>query len=173
MEKETWADARLGRLLDHYNMKYWKNKLPKVRVQRNDDLDDALGMCYGSDKHIEINVAADRSDFGVRSTLLHEMCHLASGDAFKDNGGHDSRFFAQLEKLLRMQVPINLGHGENPNDSGFLAVPSKFRLCRAAMKKYTRRMDRGRVNLDSFNTCPNLQCNQRPHLAVPPCNPLE
>jgi len=139
LKTESWTSARLKKLFNYYNKKYWKGSLEDAHVIRNDKLAAAYGICYYEENRIEINVKVMKSDKGVRSTLLHEMCHLKAGNESGRNGCHDSMFFAQVETLLRKNAPIEVGTPENPNDSGPLAIPAQYRLCRAAMKKESRR----------------------------------
>jgi predicted SprT family Zn-dependent metalloprotease len=83
---------------------------------------------------IKIDVARHRSDRELRSTLLHEMCHVAAHR--KGGRGHDVKFFEQLEQLLRKKAPITI---EDP-EAGKARVQSELVPARFPLLK--RKMDR-------------------------------
>jgi|ERR1700678_2560676 SprT-like family len=88
---------------------------------------EVMGLCEWKRKVITIDVERHKSDREVRSTLLHEMAHAAA--SIRGSRGHDPKFFAQLEKLLRLRAPIAI---DTPEAGGvrILAnlVPSRFPL---------------------------------------------
>jgi hypothetical protein len=91
---------------------------------------DAIGVISFEHKVIKMNLVNQTSDASVRSTLLHEMAHLAAGRA-----GHDSRFFAQLERLLKLKAPLRVSFPENENRVNCDIVPKRFTLCRRALAR--------------------------------------
>jgi hypothetical protein len=125
----NWTEQRLQRLFDRYNLRFWGGRLPRVRV-RVCDLD-----CYGECdfEREEIRIDIDRhanNDREIRATLLHEMAHVAAGP------GHSSKFWLQIENLLRKKAPISVGF---PETGGLQivknAVPSRFPLARRMLNK--------------------------------------
>lgn len=124
--KSAWTEERLQGMFERYNRKYWKGQLPAYRLAIS-VMPDAVGRCNWRRKVITINVEAHKSDREIRSTVLHEMAHAA---AFaRGSRGHDPKFFAQVEKLLRVRAPIAI---DTPEAGGvrILAnlVPSRFPL---------------------------------------------
>ena len=73
-----WTEHRLQRLFVRYNCRFWHGRLRGVRVCIS-----PLERCYGQwvYKHREIRIDIERheNDREIRSTLLHEMCHVAAG----------------------------------------------------------------------------------------------
>lgn len=65
------------------------------------------------------------------------MCHVAAGS------GHDSEFFAEIERLLRQKAPITLGF---PETDGLQivknAVPRRFPLARRQLNRVHKREQR-------------------------------
>lgn len=139
MNPESWTNDRLKKLFNYYDKKYWNGKLPDVVVKQENTSENTWWRYFHEDNHIEIYVAKIKTDKEVRGTLLHEMCHLAAGKKSFRNGGHDSRFFTQVENLLKQKAPIDVGHAENPNSSWHFGIPKRFPLCRAEMKKENQR----------------------------------
>lgn len=121
-----WTEERLQKMFEHYNRKYWQGRLPAYRLVIA-TMPDALGLCEWKRKVITVNVGRHKSDRDVRSTILHEMAHAAAD--VRGSRGHDPKFFAQVEKLLRRRAPIAV---DTPEAGGvrILAnlVPSRFRL---------------------------------------------
>ncbi|MDX2013662.1 MAG: SprT-like domain-containing protein [Myxococcaceae bacterium] len=93
-------------------------------------------------KTLTVDVSEHRDDAEVRATLLHEMAHLAAHFLSRAKPGHNSAFFEQVERLLRLEAPITVGFPENQNRPHLDTVPARFRRCRAAMKKYYARQQR-------------------------------
>jgi hypothetical protein len=86
---------------------------------------------------IVMDIVAHRSDRDVRSTLLHEMAHLAAGPK---NIGHGAAFFAQVEALLAQGAPLRVDLGETQNHPLLDSVPSRFKLTHQALERvYERR----------------------------------
>jgi hypothetical protein len=63
------------------------------------------------------------------------MVHLAAGPGT----GHDSPFFEQLERLLRVRAPIRLGFPENQSRPSFESIPKRFPLCRRVLAPLYKR----------------------------------
>lgn len=57
-------------------------------------------------------MSVTQSDREIRSTMLHEMGHLAANDAAGPD--HGSKFLAQIESLLRQKAPLTIGFPEAP-----------------------------------------------------------
>lgn len=124
---------RLGRLFEHYKRLYWSEKFPDCRVIAA-HLQRSVGQFDPRTHTIKIDVAKHRSDRELRSTLLHEMCHVAA----HRNGsrGHDAKFFEQVERLLRKEAPISVADPE----AGKALVQSE--LVPAQFPLLKRKMDR-------------------------------
>ncbi len=123
-----WTQRRLQRLYDRYNAKYWDGALPTHAVVLGPC--DALGRCDPRRKLVTIDAAIHRSDRAVRSTLLHEMCHVATGQ-----GGHDSHFLEELERLLADGARVEVGIAETGGALFLEAVPARFVRCRKRIKR--------------------------------------
>jgi len=133
MRKSQWTDEKLTRLYGYYNRKYWSGRLPAYRVEIADlTKEGAVGLCNYRHRIVQIDTAKHRSDRVIRSTLLHEMAHVATSR----NRGHGEKFWEQLERLLRKGALVEVGFSEAP-DLHVLegAIPRRFRLCRAAAGK--------------------------------------
>jgi hypothetical protein len=132
-----WTDVRLQNLFSHYNRRFWKGKLRAFDVV----LDDSMTHCWGEidfdTKRIRIKTAG-QSDRKVRSTVLHEMAHLAA----RRPGGHNSAFFEQLENLLRQKAPLLMDMPENQNRPILESAPKRFKRCRSALNHAYRRWHR-------------------------------
>ena len=120
----AWSETRLQDIFAHYNRKYWQGRLPAYRLVVA-TMPEAMGLCESRSKLITLDVERHKSDREVRSTVLHEMAHAA---AFaRGSRGHDPKFFAQVEKSLRLRAPIAI---DTPEAGGvrILAnlVPSRF-----------------------------------------------
>jgi hypothetical protein len=131
--KKTLPDKRLSQLFQRYNQLYWSGKLPEYRIVDAPTL-GCLGRCDPRRRTIEIDVQKHKSERELRSTLLHEMCHVAA----HRNGsrGHDAKFFEQLEQLLRKKAPISIADPE----AGKARVQSE--LVPAQFPLLKRKMDR-------------------------------
>jgi len=143
----SWSDERLNRLYFHYNRRFWRSKLPQYKV-RGTKLEDALGTCDTKNREILIDVSALGTDKKVRSTLLHEMVHVAAKD---DCPAHGARFWRELEHLLSMNAPITISFSEAPGFSFIhLAVPRRFKRCQqltaTLMKKEEKRISRWHID---------------------------
>jgi hypothetical protein len=138
LPRESWSDQRLDKLFRHYNAVYWKNRLATF-LMFNKELPWGLGIYFPDLNAVVIDVSKHRSDRHVRSTVLHEMCHIAAGGP-----GHNSRFMAQAERLLRLKAPIAVGVAEAQMrvDVNAVAIPAKFKLCRRAIKREAARLQR-------------------------------
>lgn len=124
--KTVWTEERLQQLFARYNNVYWNGRLPIYRVAVA-DMTDAIGLCNRKQKQITIDVERQKSDQEIRSTLLHEMAHAAA--FVHGSHGHDPKFFAQVEKLLRMRAPIAIHTGEAGGARIFAnLVPARFPL---------------------------------------------
>jgi hypothetical protein len=130
MKKTLWTVARMNRLYRHYNRKFWHGELPTCRL-RLAKCEDCVAWAKWRTKEIQVDVDQIDSDGRVRSTLLHEMAHIANG---RQPRHHGSAFFAELERLLSMGAPISVSFPENENRVLLQTVPRKFRRCRAALK---------------------------------------
>lgn len=131
--KTHWSDERLTNLFDHYNRLYWRRKLPAYRIVRA-SLPGRLGLCESAKKLITIDPDQHENDRGVRGTVLHEMVHAAT------QSGHDVKFFAQLERLLRRGALATIETG----DAGGIrfygeVVPRRFPLLRKKMQRLEAR----------------------------------
>jgi hypothetical protein len=124
-----------------YNQKFWGARLPRWPVKQVDlAAYPALGRIEETEKVIKIDVAANRTDAEVRSTLLHEMAHLAGYSLERAKVGHNSAFFTHVERLLKLGAPIRVSSAENQGRAVLESVPSRFRRCRAAMRaEYDRK----------------------------------
>ncbi len=125
-----WTDARLARLYERYRRLYWRGRLPEFTV-RVAELTRCVGLCEWTTRVVTVDVAQHDSDREVRSTLLHEMCHVA---AVRGGTAHGSRFMRQLERLLRLGAPVTLDLPETGNAPTLSAVPARFRRCRGVLR---------------------------------------
>lgn len=137
--RTEWSDARLQRLFERYNRLYWGNGLPHHRVVMAAIGGPAQGQCTPGKDLIEIDPAKHRSAHEIRSTLLHEMAHVATCSE-----GHDLQFFAQIERLLRCGSPLAEGA---PEAGAWVwavggVVPRRFPLLRACMQRAERERTR-------------------------------
>ena len=136
MAMTSWTVARLTRLFEHYRQRFWSGRLPTYAITVA-PLENAFGRCDHDECCVIIDISRHTSDRGVRSTLLHEMAHVAAGP---QSLGHDSAFFAQLARLLRRRAPIGMGSAENENRPFLHVIPKHFVLCRRALRAtYARR----------------------------------
>ena len=92
MTRKRWTDTRLQKLFEYYNRRFWNGKLPRFTVIRVSDQEYKVYISF-KEKLIRVSTNG-RSDRDIRSTVLHEMAHLATR-----RPGHDSKFFEQLEDL--------------------------------------------------------------------------
>jgi hypothetical protein len=142
--KTTWTEARLQRLFDRYNKRFWRGKLRGYTVGTKDlSGEGEMGVCDCKRRAISIDVAAHRSDREVRATLLHEMAHAAAPNGYP---AHGYPFWGQLEMLLKKGAPVSIGFAEAGSLVKTLNVPRRFKLCRklaeGAQAKRTRQLKR-------------------------------
>lgn len=131
-----WSDERLNALFLTYRDRYWPGRLRGYRVSAI-AIDSAHGECDTASKSIWIDISRHTSDYEVRSTLLHEMAHAAAG---RRSRGHDSRFFTELEHLLRSGARLSIDLAENENRPDISSVPDRFPLSKKALTPaYARR----------------------------------
>jgi SprT-like family len=97
--KTTWTDKRLERLFARYNRRYWNGKLPAYSVRVDST---SLGAyCYRKTRTITMNVESMRSDREVRSVLVHEMVHAATGL------GHGATWQVEMARLKAAGAPTS------------------------------------------------------------------
>jgi hypothetical protein len=100
-----------------------------------------MGQCDWVWKVIKIDVDQHKSDREVRSTLLHEMAHAAA--CICGSCGHDLKFFAEVENLLRLRGPIAI---DIPEAGGVRIlsnlVPSRFPLLKRKIDRLQTRRNR-------------------------------
>jgi len=138
MKKNEWSEQRLQRLFAHYNRRFWRGRLPSVRI-RIRDLDGSCGQIEWARREILIDIAAHTNDEQKRATLLHEMAHLAT----TRKSGHASEFWSQIEHLLRQKAPITVDSAETPGLKILQGVvPRRFPLARRMMHKAEKRRAR-------------------------------
>ena len=133
----NWTEQRLRRLFDRYNRRFWRNRLRGVRIS----ITSLEHLGEWDPKQREIRIDVDRhkgNDREIRSTLLHEICHVVA-----TGPGHNSKFWAEIERLLRRKAPISVGF---PETDGLQlienAVPRRFPLARLLMNKVYRQQQR-------------------------------
>jgi predicted SprT family Zn-dependent metalloprotease len=131
---------RLRRLFERYNRLYWQQKLPHCRVIAA-RLQKSVGRFDPRNRTIKIDVAKHRSDRELRSTLLHEMCHVAAHRA--GSRGHDAKFFEQMEQLLRKSAPVTINNPEAAAAHIFRdIIPSRFPLLKHHIERVEARRRR-------------------------------
>lgn len=130
MRKSTWTEARLRRLFDRYDRRYWRGTLHEYRVEVA-VLDGIYGDCRWKMRRIRVDPAGHRSDREVGSTLLHEMAHAATAG----DHTHGSRFLAEIERLLRLGAPIDLTFPDAPSAPRLRSIPRRLRRVRKALRR--------------------------------------
>src|ERR1700730_8097320 len=87
--------AALMRLYENYNRQYFAGRLPPVTIQVSEENDSDLQAEYeqGSGT-IYFYLSGRTGDCILRTTLLHEMVHIAVPE-----DGHGARFRAELQRL--------------------------------------------------------------------------
>jgi hypothetical protein len=105
--ERRWPEARLQREFSYLRERYWPGQLRDhaLVVARIKPETCFIGLHDSKAKQIIIDLVQHRSDSGVRSTLLHELCHAAAGHRSR---GHDIYFFWEVEKLLAVGAPIRV-----------------------------------------------------------------
>jgi hypothetical protein len=141
--KSVWTERRLERLYARYNRRFWQGRLTTPRIRITNVEDGAIGEWVLRQREIRIDVDAHTSDRGIRHTLLHEMCHQAASPG----GGHGSKFWTQIERLLRQKAPITIGFPEASHLGPLRedVVPKRFPLARRKMERAARKAERGRA----------------------------
>ena len=81
--KTNRIEARLEKLFIHYNRKYWKERLPRIRAMIN-DLVKYHGICKDSEKEIVINVRVTNRENGERHLLIKNGCFSNKFDIQKE-----------------------------------------------------------------------------------------
>jgi hypothetical protein len=117
MSETKWSDKRLRRLFERYNRKFFGNGLSgwTVGCGRRDlaflraRSSEALrpgecfsGFCNSKARRISIDIDLCDSDYEVRRTLMHEMCHAATAD---ENHFGDGEWFREMQRLRRDGAP--------------------------------------------------------------------
>jgi hypothetical protein len=120
-----------------YNRRFWAGHLPAVRVCIS-DLPDCYGEWDLEQRQIRIDIVRhSNNDHEIRATLLHEMAHVAAGP------GHNSKFWLQIEHLLRQGAPVTVGF---PEAGGLQivkdAVPKRFPRARRLLNKAHQQQQR-------------------------------
>ncbi len=120
-----------------------------------DPSDRAFGRCDLEARVLYVHVSAHPNDREVRATLLHEMVHVIAGP-----GGHNARFWTELEYLLSRGAPITVGFPELGERGTHLAViPARFERCRKlfahAYEKQQRAIRRMATGLDEHQYTPH------------------
>jgi hypothetical protein len=129
---------QLAKLFDDLNKAYWRGRLPLFVVETARFTDPVcVGECRFSERKIRLDVSCLKDGDWTRSTLLHEMIHLAVGPR---QPAHGTKFFAELERLLRKGAPIFVGPGEHEGRP-LTIVPMRFRLCREKLRVAYRDAD--------------------------------
>jgi SprT-like family len=141
LNKTTWSEERVRSAFARYNERYWQGRLPHYRLVI-EAIPGAMGQCDRVRKIIKIDVDQHKSDREVRSTLLHEMAHAAA--IIRGSRGHDPKFFAQVEMLLRRKAPIAIDTPE-AGSVPILAnlVPSRFPLLKRKIDQLEARRSGG------------------------------
>ena len=131
--KTIWTAKRLERLYARYNCHFWKGRLPHIPV-RIAQMDGLQGLYEEKPQRITLDIKEHKSDREVRGTLLHEMAHAAAGEEASEI--HGSKFWSQIEHLLRQNAPITVGFPETP-DLRILkdAIPRRFPLACGMVNK--------------------------------------
>lgn len=149
--KTAWTEERIRSLFLRYNRRYWRGQLPDYRLVIA-AMPDALGLCDAKRKVITIDADQHKSDRELRGTILHEMAHAAA--FIRGSRGHDLKFFAQLENLLRLRAPIAI---DTPEAGGVRVyanlVPSRFPLLK---RKIDLAETRRSMTLENFFAERNL-----------------
>jgi len=93
------TNAELRRLFRQYNRDYFSGKLPNADIRfATMDRENDLGFCllFAGVPEIRINKRLKRWPKLVRSTLLHEMVHIA----LPRHVQHGPRFNRELARLI-------------------------------------------------------------------------
>jgi hypothetical protein len=99
----TWGSARLQRLFDRYNERFFGGQLAGWKAVEFDGADgECKGQCSPEAKQLRICIAGHDTDRKVRATLVHEMAHAVTND--KD---HREAWLAELKRLRREGAPTD------------------------------------------------------------------
>jgi SprT-like family len=151
--KTKWNARRLQRLFERYNCTYFRRKLRGCSAVISSLPHGQLGVYMLSKRVIAIDVRKQTSDRELRGTVLHEMAHAAAHS--RGSRGHDLKFFAELERLLRLGAPVTVDNAE----AGYVrilrdVVPPRFRLLKQKMERAEARR---RKILKDYATVRNLE----------------
>jgi hypothetical protein len=125
--------------MERYRRRYWpkSRRLPAYRIHVA-TVERGYGEIDPKEQVLRIDISAHTTDRQVRATVLHEMIHAAVGV------GHGVQFWADMERLLKMHAPIEVGFPEMGEQSPHLCViPKRFRRCRALFRRVYVRQQRG------------------------------
>jgi hypothetical protein len=85
----------LMRLYENYNRQYFAGRLPPITIRVSEENDSDLQAEYEQASGMIYFYLSDRTaDCILRTTLLHEMVHIAVPE-----DGHGARFRAELQRL--------------------------------------------------------------------------
>ena len=90
--------TKLKRTFLHYNRHYFSNLLDPETPVKWQNLGDALGVLWADDG-IGISRKLRKSNNLWRTTLLHEMCHLATES---ERVSHGPRWQREMRRLARI-----------------------------------------------------------------------
>lgn len=159
-EVTRWNDQRLDRLFRRYNQLYWSGRLPLYSVRVEEPNTDHVGLCECEKRTILI-VVKGRSDRAIRSTVLHEMCHVAA-PTLKQQEYHGYSFWKQVEMLLRKHAPITIKNAEAPHVSLLGgSIPARFPLSRKLVERLERRRQRRVVQMLKGTTSSGIVISNR------------
>ena len=142
--------------MERYRRKYWpeSRRLRRYRILVA-RLDGYWGQIEPEERVLRIDISKHPSDRRVRATVLHEMIHAAVGV------GHGVRFWAELERLLKLRAPIRVGFPEMGEQSRHLCViPKRFRRCRALFRPVYLRQQREIQRLPSYTMTPEAMASE-------------
>jgi len=108
----TWTNESLTALYTEYNKLYFDGHLPEFNVLMA-DLNPASfvgGICWGRADVVQgrilLTVQFHPNDFEVRTSLLHEMAHVARC-AQAEDGSHNAVWKAEIERLWQAGAPMH------------------------------------------------------------------
>ncbi len=91
-------------IFEQFNSRYFGSRLPRYRVRRQwAPKYRAWGWCYPHDRLITVHPGLVGD--GLKTVLLHEMCHIP--EDLRERPAHGPRFRARLESLL-LDLPQRL-----------------------------------------------------------------
>lgn len=142
-KKTAWDEARLQRLFERYNKRYWNAKLRShsIRIEKLAG-QEAYGQYRRKGRQILIDIDAIESDREIRSVFIHEMVHAATSSK------HDPEFWGETERLLRQGAPITdtffsiiASSAIDAGAAGFWDSRPEFPLCAQAMRRLAKRLE--------------------------------